>query len=84
VENGTLDAAIIFDHQFRLNRLFFPNVERGFYLGEPLSLVWALPSGRGLGLLGAANQFLQELHENGTLDRLISRYFGHDDYLEYV
>lgn len=84
VENGTLDAAIIFDHQFRLNRLFFPNVERGFYLGEPLSLVWALPSGRGLGLLDAANQFLQELHENGTLDRLISRYFGHDDYLEYV
>lgn len=84
VENGTLDAAIIFDHQFRLNRLFFPNVERGFYLGEPLSLVWALPSGRGLGLLGADNQFLQELHENGTLDRLISRYFGHDDYLEYV
>ncbi len=84
VENGTLDAAIIFDHQFRLNRLFFPNVERGFYLGEPLSLVWALPSGRGLGLLEAANQFLQELHENGTLDRLISRYFGHDDYLEYV
>lgn len=84
VENGTLDAAIIFDHQFRLNRLFFPNVERGFYLGEPLSLVWALPSGRGLGLLDAANQFLQELHENGTLDRLISRYFGHDDYLEYM
>ncbi|MDW0361638.1 membrane-bound lytic murein transglycosylase MltF [Halomonas venusta] len=84
VENGTLDAAIIFDHQFRLNRLFFPNVERGFFLGEPLSLAWAVPSGRGLGLLEAANQFLQELQENGTLEQLVSRYFGHDDYLEYV
>jgi len=84
VENGTLDAAIIFDHQFRLNRLFFPNVERGFFLGEPLSLAWAVPSGRGLGLLEAANQFLQELQENGALEQLVSRYFGHDDYLEYV
>ncbi|PCF95070.1 membrane-bound lytic murein transglycosylase MltF [Vreelandella nigrificans] len=84
VEDGTLDAAIIFDHQFRLNRLFFPSVERGFLLGDPLSLVWAVPSGRGLGLLEAANQFLLELQENGSLERLVNRYFGHDDYLEYV
>ncbi|MCC5902822.1 MAG: membrane-bound lytic murein transglycosylase MltF [Halomonas sp.] len=84
VEDGTLDAAIIFDHQFRLNRLFFPSVERGFFLGDPLSLVWAVPSGRGLGLLEAANQFLLELQENGSLEKLVNRYFGHDDYLEYV
>lgn len=84
VEDGTLDAAIIFDHQFRLNRLFFPNVERGFLLGDALSMAWAVPSGRGLGLLEAANQFLQALQESGTLDQLVSRYFGHDDYLEYV
>ena len=84
VENGTLDAAVIFEHQFRLNRLFFPNVERGFILGDPLSMTWAVPSGRGLGLLEAANRFLQDLQESGTLDQLVSRYFGHDDYLEYV
>lgn len=84
VESGTLDAAVIFEHQFRLNRLFFPNVERGFTLGDPLSMAWALPSGRGLGLLEAANNFLQDLQESGLLDQLVSRYFGHDDYLEYV
>ncbi|WP_447957192.1 membrane-bound lytic murein transglycosylase MltF [Vreelandella sp. EE7] len=84
VESGKLDAAVIFDHQFRVNRLFFPNVERGFAIGEPLSLAWALPAGQGLGLLDAANRFLDEQRENGVLDRLIDRYFGHDDYLEYV
>ncbi|MDQ7730800.1 membrane-bound lytic murein transglycosylase MltF [Halomonas sp. SpR8] len=84
VEDGSLDAAVIYEHQFRLNRLFFPNVERGFTLGDRLSMAWAVPSGRGLGLLEAANRFLQDLQESGTLDRLVSRYFGHDDYLEYV
>ncbi|MCH4564200.1 membrane-bound lytic murein transglycosylase MltF [Halomonas sp. EGI 63088] len=84
VEDGTLDAAVVFDHQFRLNRLFFPGVERGFELGEPLSMAWAFPAGRGLGLVEAANRFLDELREGGELDDLMARYFGHDDYLEYV
>ncbi|MDR5897462.1 membrane-bound lytic murein transglycosylase MltF [Halomonas vilamensis] len=84
IENESLDAAVIYDHQFRLNRLFFPNVERGFFIGEPISMAWAVPSGRGLGFLQAANRFLQDLQASGTLDNLTARYFGHDDYLEYV
>ncbi|PMR70107.1 membrane-bound lytic murein transglycosylase MltF [Halomonas heilongjiangensis] len=84
VENGTLDAAVVFDHQFRLNRLFFPGVERGFVLGEPLSMAWAFPAGRGLGLVEEANRFLEALRVEGELDQLVARYFGHDDYLEYV
>ncbi|NYS59910.1 membrane-bound lytic murein transglycosylase MltF [Vreelandella salicampi] len=84
IEDESLDAAVIYDHQFRLNRLFFPNVERGFFIGEPISMAWAVPSGRGLGFLQAANRFLEDLQGSGMLDRLKSRYFGHDDYLEYV
>ncbi|MCB8888066.1 membrane-bound lytic murein transglycosylase MltF [Vreelandella malpeensis] len=84
VEDGELDAAVIFDHQFRVNRLFFPNVERGFSVGEPLSLAWAVPTGQGLALLDAINRFLDEQQANGELERLTRRYFGHDDYLEYV
>lgn len=84
IQSGSLDAAVIFDHQFRVNRLFFPDVERGFLLGEPVSMVWALPSGRGLELIDAANDFIRALHDNGELEALITRHFGHDDYLEYV
>lgn len=84
IENERLDAAVIFDHQFRLNRLFFPNVERGFFIGDPLSMTWAVPSGRGLGLLQAANRFIERLQEGDTLENLTTRYFGHNDYLEYV
>ncbi|MHB0775937.1 membrane-bound lytic murein transglycosylase MltF [Halomonas sp. WWR20] len=84
VEDGELDAAVIYAHQFKLNRLFFPGVENAFVLGEPLSLAWAFPEGAGLELLEEANRFLDSLQADGTLMRLVNRYFGHDDYLEYV
>ncbi|MDN6180202.1 MAG: membrane-bound lytic murein transglycosylase MltF [Halomonas subglaciescola] len=84
VESGSLDAAVIFDHQFRVNRLFFKDVERGFLLGKPSSMVWSVPSRESLGLLQQANRFLDGLQQNGELPRLVERYFGHDDYLEYV
>ncbi|CBV41555.1 membrane-bound lytic murein transglycosylase MltF [Halomonas elongata] len=84
VANGDLDAAVVFEHQFRLNRLFFPEVEDGFRLGKPLSLAWAFPAGQGLGLVREANRFLADMQDNGLLQRLETRYFGRDNYLEYV
>ncbi|MCA1768424.1 MAG: membrane-bound lytic murein transglycosylase MltF [Halomonas sp.] len=84
IEDERLDAAVIFEHQFRLNRMFFPGVERGFPLGKPLSMAWAFPAEGGLALAEKANDFLQTLRAEGTLDAVIASYFGHDDYLEYV
>ncbi len=84
VEDGRLDAAVVYEHQFRTNRIFFPGVERGFLLGKPLSMAWAFPARGGLGLQQEANRFLDELKREGELDRLVAQHFGHDDYLEYV
>ncbi|WP_251977655.1 membrane-bound lytic murein transglycosylase MltF [Salinicola avicenniae] len=84
VEREDLDVAVIYTHQFKLNRLFFPDVERGFALGKPRSLAWAFPADTPVDLLQAANAFIDAQRESGELDDLIARYFGHDDYLEYV
>ncbi len=84
VESGNLDAAVLYDHQFRINRIFFPGVERGFTIGQPLSMAWAFPAHGGLRLQQEANRFLQQLQQEGVLDDLVDRHFGHDDYLEYV
>lgn len=84
VEKGELDAAVVYAHQFKVNRLFFPDVEEGFPLGKTQSLVWAFPQAGGVALLQAANRLIARLQANGELDKLIDRYFGHDDYLEYV
>ncbi|NVN57083.1 membrane-bound lytic murein transglycosylase MltF [bacterium Scap17] len=84
IEEDKLDAAVVYSHQFKLNRLFFPNVENGFDVGDPLTLAWAFPAHGDISLLTAANDFLETRRQDGTLDRLVERYFGHDDYLEYV
>lgn len=84
VASGHLDAAVVFEHQFRINRLFFPEVEDGFRLGKPLSLAWAIPRENGLGLLEQVNRFLEELQVSGELEQLQTHYLGRDNYLEYV
>ncbi|GHB18076.1 membrane-bound lytic murein transglycosylase MltF [Salinicola rhizosphaerae] len=84
VERDDLDAAVVYTHQFKLNRLFFPNVERGFALGQPFSLSWAFAANTPTDLLSAANAFIDDQRASGELDTLVGRYFGHDDYLEYV
>ncbi|MCI0509317.1 membrane-bound lytic murein transglycosylase F [Chromohalobacter marismortui] len=84
VEKGELDAAVVYAHQFKINRLFFPDVERGFALGKPQSLVWAFPKSNGVALLQAANRLIARMQHNGKLRALIDQYFGHDNYLEYV
>ncbi|OHV13947.1 lytic transglycosylase F [Kushneria phosphatilytica] len=84
VANGQLDAAVIYAHAFKLSRIFFPGVENGFKLGQPLTLAWAFPDNGDLSLLNRANRFIDRMRANGELARLKRRYFGHDDYLEYV
>lgn len=84
IEDDSLDAAVVYAHQFKLNRLFFPNVENGFDVGDPLTLAWAFPGHGDISLLSAANDFLEARSDDGTLGKLVERYFGHDDYLEYV
>ncbi|GED43662.1 membrane-bound lytic murein transglycosylase MltF [Cobetia marina] len=84
IEEDSLDVAVVYAHQFKLNRLFFPNVENGFTVGDPLTLAWAFPAQGDISLLSAANDFLETRSEDGTLDQLVDQYFGHDDYLEYV
>ncbi|RKR06677.1 membrane-bound lytic murein transglycosylase F [Kushneria sinocarnis] len=84
VASGRLDAAVIYAHAFKLSRIFFPGVENGFELGQPLTLAWAFPASGDLSLLERANRFIDRMHANGELERLEISYFGHDDYLEYV
>lgn len=84
VESGELDAAVVYAHEFKLSRLFFPDVARALTIGDPVTLAWAFPAHTDPSLVERANDFIDRMRRTGDLALLTQKYFGHDDYLEYV
>ncbi|SPJ33725.1 membrane-bound lytic murein transglycosylase MltF [Kushneria phyllosphaerae] len=84
VESGELDAAVVYAHEFKLSRLFFPDVARALTIGNPVTLAWAFPAHTDPSLVERANDFIDRMRSTGDLALLTQKYFGHDDYLEYV
>ncbi|MFC0337191.1 membrane-bound lytic murein transglycosylase F [Kushneria avicenniae] len=84
VNDGELDAAVVYAHEFKLNRLFFPGVASALTIGDPVTLAWAFPAGTDPTLVERANAFIDDMRHSGDLTLLTQQYFGHEDYLEYV
>ncbi|HSO06013.1 MAG TPA: transglycosylase SLT domain-containing protein, partial [Pelomicrobium sp.] len=60
---------------------FYPDVVRGFALGDPAPLAWAFPANGEAKLAARATAFFERIERDGTLKRLLDRYFGHVDRL---
>src|SRR5690606_40263123 len=82
---GLVDLTLVESNELALNQVYFTNARVAFDLGEQNSLAWILGKDEEDDtLLEAANAFLAEAKENGTLQRLRERYYGHVDVLGYV
>ncbi len=84
VDQGELDITLVGSNELAMNQFAFPGVRVGFDLEPPHHLAWALPPGQDASLLQAANAFLERVMQDGTLQRLQERYYGHLDELGYV
>lgn len=84
VDEGQVDLTLVESNELALNQVYFTNARVAFDLGEQNSLSWIVGKGEDDSLLVAANQFLDQAKENGTLQRLRERYYGHVDVLGYV
>ena len=84
VESGEFPLAIVSSNELELNHVFFPKVKSAFSLGEPEPLLWLFPSEQDQSLANAAEQFIQELRDDGTLAHISERFYGHLDRLDYV
>src|SRR5690606_34464708 len=85
VDEGLVDLTLVESNELALNQVYFTNARVAFDLGEQNSLAWILGKDEEDDtLLEAANAFLAEAKENGTLQRLRERYYGHVDVLGYV
>lgn len=61
---------------------FYPNLGVAFPLGATDQLAWAFPKDAEPFLVKKAEDFFNRIHSDGTLKRLLDRYYGHVKRLE--
>ncbi|HEY1459364.1 MAG TPA: membrane-bound lytic murein transglycosylase MltF [Casimicrobiaceae bacterium] len=75
VSDGTLDYAVVAANEADVAQSTYLNVERAFSMGGRLDLVWAFAPAQSA-LRDQADAFFTQIRKDGTLTRLIERYFA--------
>lgn len=84
VANGEADYSIADSHFVSMAQNFFPDLGIAFNLGKPEQLAWAFPKDGDPDLFGKAQKFFDRIHKDGTLRRLLDRYYGHIERLNRI
>jgi len=79
-----IDYTVADSNELTINRRFYPELRPAFSLSEPVPLAWAFARGDDDSLYNAAAAFFEEITEDGSLDQLIERYYGHITEFDYV
>ncbi len=74
---GKIDYAVADSTQINLAKNFHPNLDTAFDLGEPTGKAWAFSPYVERGLLEKTQKFFNRIEQDGTLTRLLDRYYGH-------
>jgi membrane-bound lytic murein transglycosylase F len=77
VSAGSLDYALVESTRFTLARRFFPQLEVAFNVGKPVDYAWLVSPVDKKRILAAARPFFERIKRDGTLKRLVDRYYGH-------
>jgi membrane-bound lytic murein transglycosylase F len=83
VSEGSLGYAVVASNEAAAARNVFLNVETAFAVGPKQDVVWVLPPAQA-SLRDKANAFFDRIRKNGTLQRLIDRYFGYAQRVERI
>ena len=77
VAQGRLDYALVESNRFTLARRYFPQLDVVLNVGKPVDYAWLVSTIDKKRILGAAKPFFERLRKDGTLQRLVDRYYGH-------
>jgi membrane-bound lytic murein transglycosylase F len=83
VSEGSLGYAVVASNEAAAARNVYLNVEAAFAVGPKQYLTWILPA-TGSALRDRADAFFERIHRDGTLQRLIDRYFGYARRVERI
>lgn len=77
VHEGLLDYALVESNRFTLARRFFPSLDVLFNVGKPVDYAWLVSTVDKKRVVDAAGPFFERIRKDGTLKRLVDRYYGH-------
>jgi membrane-bound lytic murein transglycosylase F len=82
VADGKLDCTLANEEQLATARNFYPELGEALDIDSSTDLSWAFANSNDTALYDEAQQFFTRIKQDGTLRRLLDRYFGHNDRLE--
>lgn len=82
LSRGEVDAVLVDSNEFDIARKFYTNLDVAFEVPKANRLAWVFPKPADAVLFKQNQQFFQKISHDGTLKRLIDRYYGHADRLE--
>ncbi|MDD5301296.1 MAG: membrane-bound lytic murein transglycosylase MltF [Gallionella sp.] len=81
VAEGGLDCAAANELQFADARNYAPNLVAALDVAQPSKLAWGFPDDVDPNLLKQVEVFFADIRQDGTLRRLLDRYYGHSERL---
>ena len=81
VGEGTLDCAAANELQLDDARNYHPNLVADLDIAPPSKLAWGFPEDADPGLLEQVQIFFTGIQQDGTLHRLLDRYYGYNNRL---
>ncbi len=82
LSQGLIDYVVADSNIVDVSKNFYPNLGVAFTLGAADQLAWAFPKDAEPFLLKKAESFFNRIRSDGTLKRLLDRYYGHVKRLE--
>jgi membrane-bound lytic murein transglycosylase F len=81
VATKVVDCTVANEEQFAYMKNFHPDLDAAFEIAEASELAWSFAPDVDVELYAKMEAFFARIEEDGTLDRLIERYYGHNDRL---
>jgi membrane-bound lytic murein transglycosylase F len=79
-----IEYTIADSNEVALNRRYYPELRVAFDLTKPQQLAWAFRYSDDDSLYNAAVAFFRKLDDNGVLEQLRERYYGHVRNFDYI
>ena len=79
-----IDYTIADSNEMSATRGLYPELRVAFDVSDPQALAWGLKKGPDVSLYREVINYFENIEENGFLDRMIERYYGHIRRFDYV